>query len=89
MISEALYCNIPIFVIPLPSFDQQYCAKFIKENGIGYSSNRITNENLIEFLNNIENYKRKAKTCANLTRPSNSLKYLCDEIEKYNLEEKK
>ncbi len=83
LISEAMYCNIPTFVIPLPSFDQNYCGKFIKENNIGYSSNQITYDNLKEFLENIEIYKNNLRTCESLVKPLDSLSYIVDKIEEY------
>ena len=82
LISEAFYCGVPIFAIPLPSFDQNYCAKFIKENEVGYSSNVITYENLTEFLHNIKKYKENIKKCPNLVEKTDTITYLVDEIEK-------
>lgn len=82
LISEAFYCGVPIFAMPLPSFDQNYCAKFIKENEVGYSSNVITYENLAEFLHNIKKYKENLKKCPNLVEKTDTIKYLVDEIEK-------
>ena len=86
LISEALYCNIPVFTIPLPSFDQHYCGRFLNENEIGYSSNTITYENLKYFINNINKYKENMKNCKNLVKPFNTLEYLIQEIEKYEKE---
>lgn len=83
LISEAIYCNAPTFVIPLPTFDQNYCGRFINENDIGYSSNIITYENLKTFLENIEKYKKNIKDCKNLTKKSDTLNYLADKIEQY------
>ena len=83
LISEALYCGIPVFAIPLPSFDQHYCGRFLNENEIGYSSNVITYENLKEFINNEKKYKENMKKCKNLVKPTNTLEYLIKEIEKY------
>lgn len=83
LISEAIYCNIPTFVIPLPSFDQNYCGRFINENDIGYSSNIITYKNLKRFLGNIEKYKENIKQCKNLVKKEDTLNYLADKIEQY------
>ena len=84
LISEALYCHIPMFVIPLPTFDQNYCGKFIKDNNIGYSDNKITYENLKEFLEKESYYKKNINTCENLIKPTDTLEYLVKEIEKYD-----
>ena len=83
LISEALYCNIPLFVIPLPTYDQNYCGKFINDNQIGYSSDLITIKNLSKFLNNIEMYRNNIKKCENLVKEMNTLKYLVSKIEEY------
>lgn len=83
LISEALYCGIPTFVIPLPTFDQNYCGKFLKENKIGYSSDKITTENLNEFITNIDVYKNNMQNCTNLVKKMDSLKYLVEKIENY------
>lgn len=84
LISEALYCDIPIFVIPLPSFDQNYCGRFLNENKIGYSSNEITYNNLSKFLNNILKYKENIKKCDKLVKKFDSLTYLVEKIEEYD-----
>lgn len=84
LISEALFCGIPLFLLPLPTFDQHYCGKFVKENKIGYSSDEITVENLKEFLSNLENYKENIKKCENLVKPMNTTNYIADKLEKYN-----
>lgn len=83
LISEALYCEIPTFAIPLPTFDQNYCGKFLNENKIGYSSDKITTENLNEFITNIELYKKNIQNCTNLVKKMDSLKYLVEKIENY------
>lgn len=88
LISEALYCNVPIFAIPLPTYDQNYCAKFIKDNKIGYSSNIITYNNLKEFLQNINEYKENITSCKNLVKKTDTIKYLINELEKIVKEEK-
>lgn len=83
LISEALYCKMPIFVIPLPTYDQNFCGKFINENQIGYSSDEITFENLSNFLNNIDKYVTNIKECKNLVKEKDTLKYLVSKIEEY------
>lgn len=83
LISEAFYCNIPIFVIPLPTFDQNYCAKFVNDNKIGFSSDVITYDNLKKFINNIDEYIKNIKTCENLVKGEDSIKKIIKEINKY------
>lgn len=81
LISESLYCDVPIFTIPLPTFDQNYCAKFINDNKIGCSSNIITYNNLKGFLQNIDEYKENIGNCKNLVKKTDTIKYLIDELE--------
>lgn len=83
LISEALYCNLPLFVIPLPTFDQNYCGKFINDNNIGKSSYIINKDNLNEFLSNLNIYKENIKRCPNLVKPMDTLSYLISQIENY------
>ena len=83
LISEALYCNIPTYVVPLPTFDQNYCAKFINDNNIGYASEMITYNNLKNFINNINYYVENINKCENLLKGEDSMKCIIREIEKY------
>lgn len=84
LISECYYCGIPVFVIPLPTFDQHYCGKFIAENELGISSYRITEDNITEFLNNLEIYTKNINNNDNIIKMKDTVKYLADELEKYN-----
>lgn len=81
LIAESFYCNIPVFVIPLPTFDQHYCGKFISDNKLGITSYTITEENLSNFLSNIDVYKSNIINCENLISKTDSLKYIADKLE--------
>lgn len=83
LISEAIYCNIPIFAIPLPTYDQNYCAKFILDNKIGYSDIVLNYDNLSYFLKNINFLKKNLLGCENILYDNNSLDIIIKEIEKY------
>jgi len=83
LISEAIYCNIPMFVIPLPTYDQHYCAKFVNKNRIGYASDIITHDNLKKFINNIDTYVENIHNCKEIMKDGNSLKHIIEEIEVY------
>ena len=85
MIAESFYVKKPIFVIPLPTFDQHYCGKFILENSLGYSSNEITSENLNLFLRNLNVYKENIKNCKNMVEIRDTLDYIVTEIEKFDV----
>lgn len=86
-ISEAMYCSKPYFAIPLPTYDQNYCAKFIADNRIGVGENRITEENLGEFLGNLESFVGNIATCTNLVPKADTLTYLVDELERIGRDE--
>lgn len=65
LISEAAYLGKPFYSIPLPTYDQNFCAKYISEHKIGVSHKIITPENLGDFLTNLPLYKENlAKTQA-------------------------
>lgn len=82
LISEAIFCGIPTYVIPLPTFDQNYCGKFINENNIGYSSLNISSDKLKYFLNNLEIYKDNIKSCKKIMRGENPIPKIITELEK-------
>jgi uncharacterized protein (TIGR00661 family) len=59
VLSEALYLKKPIFSIPIKNqFEQMLNAKMIKKLGVGVYYKEIKKEYIINFLNNLENYKR-------------------------------
>lgn len=84
LIAESFYVKKPIFVIPLPTFDQHYCGKFILDNKLGFSDSQITYENLKFFLDNLNEFKQNIETCENLVETRDTLNYIVDEIEKFN-----
>ncbi len=57
LITECLFMNKPMYLIPLPTFDQHYCAKFIYENSFGYSSSTLDCSEIRDFLEKIDHYK--------------------------------
>ena len=83
LISETLFCGIPIYVIPLPTFDQNYCGKFINENKIGYSSYEISFKELEYFLNNIDEFRNNIQKCNNILKGENPIEEIIEELEKY------
>lgn len=62
LLSEAIYLGIPCYVIPLGTFDQHYCAKFIQENELGYSSYHVTVDELGQFLSSLARYESNIST---------------------------
>ncbi|NCC03470.1 MAG: hypothetical protein EOM37_05405 [Proteobacteria bacterium] len=69
LISEAAYLGKPFYSIPLPTYDQNFCAKYIAEHKIGVSHKIITPDNLGSFLTNVPRYAENlAKTQAFIKR---------------------
>jgi len=89
LISESYFCKVPVYAIPLPTFDQHYCGKFIVENNLGMSSYIITQEKLKNFFYNLPLYKNNIETNNNLLRSIDTITYLADEIESLNFKNKK
>lgn len=83
LIAESVYCEVPVFVIPLPTYDQNYCGKFVLDNQIGYSANGICEENLRSFLENLDIYRENMKSCGLLVPPADTLGYLVQRLEAY------
>ncbi|MEU0582112.1 glycosyltransferase family protein [Streptomyces sp. NPDC006132] len=51
LISEAFVLGKPVHLIPLPTYDQHWCAKVVHEAGLGTSAPHITPEAVLDFLN--------------------------------------
>ena len=84
LISESYFCQAPVYVIPLPTFDQHYCGKFIMDNKLGLSSYIITQASLKKFLDNLDLYVKNIKKNDNLLKTVDTIKYLADELESQN-----
>jgi uncharacterized protein (TIGR00661 family) len=50
LISEAFVLGKPVHLVPLPTYDQHWCAKTVHEAGLGTSASRITAEGVLSFL---------------------------------------
>lgn len=83
LIAESVYCGVPVFVIPLPTYDQNYCGKFVLDNQIGYSASIIYEENLRLFLEKLDTYRENIKSCGLLVPPADTLGYLVQRLEAY------
>ena len=69
LISEAIFCGIPYFAIPLGTYDQHYCAKVIEENKIGQSASKLTYDNLFEFLGQLSIYSHNISKAPSILSP--------------------
>lgn len=81
LLSEAMYLEIPCYVIPLGTFDQHYCAKFIKENDLGYSSYRVTTDELGQFLSSLATYESNISTNEHLLFDEDPLQAIIQYLE--------
>ncbi|ACU63080.1 glycosyltransferase family protein [Chitinophaga pinensis] len=61
LISELMYLNIPCYIIPFDTYDQQCCANVIDKNGFGIKATDINSESVRLFLENIEVYRENIK----------------------------
>lgn len=60
LISEAISLELPLYVIPLNTYEQHYNAYMVNYYKLG-SNNEITENNIIEFINNKESYRNNIK----------------------------
>ncbi len=60
LISEAIAIELPLFVMPLNTYEQHYNAYMVSNYKLGMN-NDITNENILKFINNREMYRNNIK----------------------------
>ena len=56
LISEAISLNIPVYVIPLNTYEQHYNAIMVEKYGLGVYNKNLCKENIVGFLNNENMY---------------------------------
>lgn len=81
LISEAMKLGIPFYAIPLSTFDQHYCARFIESNGLGAQSSILTEVTLDKFIKNLDLYKNEIKHSKKLLVESNAVDTIINFIE--------
>jgi uncharacterized protein (TIGR00661 family) len=62
LLSEAVYLKIPIYTIPLSTYDQHYCGSIVERYQIGTCSSKITEQRLKHFLSNLPLYQQNLTT---------------------------
>lgn len=63
LLSEALYLKKPIFSLPIKNqFEQVFNAKIIQKIGVGVHRNELTEDNLKDFIENLNLYKENLKS---------------------------
>ncbi len=60
LISEAISIELPLYVMPLNTYEQHYNAYMVKKYELGTNKD-ITESNIIDFINNREKYRKNIK----------------------------
>lgn len=60
-ISEMMYLQIPMYLVPLWTYEQEYNAKIINDNNFWLSSKSIKYNTLKTFIENIDDYRLNIK----------------------------
>ena len=61
LITEALYLNVPMFLLPFHHYEQQLNARIITEAGLGQSAAMLTSANLGAFLERLDAYRQERR----------------------------
>lgn len=59
LLSESISIEVPAYLIPLSTYEQNYNAKMIEEYDLGKISNDINTEEINEFIKRVPYYKKK------------------------------
>lgn len=59
LLSESISIEIPVYLIPLSTYEQNYNAKMIEKYCLGKIADNITNIEINQFIDNIPYYKKK------------------------------
>jgi uncharacterized protein (TIGR00661 family) len=61
LITEALYLQVPMFLVPFHHYEQQLNARVISESGAGRAAETVTRAELRELLENLDDYRRRSR----------------------------
>ncbi|MFH1461989.1 MAG: glycosyltransferase family protein [bacterium] len=61
LLSEAMFLQIPVYAIPLPLYEQQLNAYVIAQGKFGISESDLTEDGLLEFINNLSFYTKNIR----------------------------
>ncbi len=59
LITEALYLNVPMFLVPFHHYEQQLNARVITESGAGCAAETVTSAALGDFLESLDDHRRR------------------------------
>lgn len=83
LLSEAIYLETPVYLIPLSTYEQNYNARMIEHYSLGQISKDISYEEVSEFLKNVLYYKKKIINFKNKYYKSNWKSELLNIINNY------
>lgn len=84
LLSEAISIGIPVYLIPLSTYEQNYNAKMIEKYSLGEISKNISEIEMIEFLKKVPYYKKKISKFKNKYYKNNWESELLKVINNYN-----
>ena len=61
LLSEAIALNIPVYVFPLDTYEQQYNALMIKKYNLGYFAKEKSVDEIMKFLSQYEEFYKNIK----------------------------
>lgn len=61
LISEAINLEIPLYIFPLDTYDQNYCSYVVDKNGLGREMTLFDTKEFEEFLANVDLYRENIK----------------------------
>lgn len=83
LLSEAIALEIPTYLIPLSTYEQNYNAKMIEKYSLGKNSNNISEIEINDFLKKVPYYKNNNKKFKNKYYKNNWEKELLKIINSY------
>ena len=66
LITEALYLQVPMFLLPFDHYEQQLNARIITDAGLGSAAARLTTANLGAFFNNLDAHRQQRRETARM-----------------------
>ncbi len=61
LITESLYLEVPLFLLPFDHYEQQLNAQVITQEGVGTAASMVTVDNLSAFFANLDGYRQRRR----------------------------
>ena len=65
LISEAISIDVPLYLIPLDTYEQNYNALMVEKYGLGICAKKITAEELLHFCSKVDKYSENIMSFKN------------------------